>query len=50
MLKLIEFILANQGQATDYQIIVEGVKLFPLGVELKVNFLPASKSIDVLVP
>ncbi len=50
MIKLIEFILANQGKATDYQIIVQGVKILPLGVELKVNFLPGGKSVDVLVP
>lgn len=54
MVELINFILKWDGDGTDYQVIVVGVNLMPIGVKLKVNFLPANgapgSSINVDIP
>jgi hypothetical protein len=47
---LIQLILKHQGNSTDYRIEIEGVRVVPLGVELKITHLPSKEQIEVAVP
>lgn len=54
MIALVNFILKNGGEGTDYRITVVGVNLMPIGVKLKVEYLGGtsvpSPSISVDIP
>ena len=48
--KLVNFIIEHQGVGTDYRIEVVGVRILPVGVKLKITFLPEPDSISLSVP
>jgi hypothetical protein len=50
MNELIQLILKHQGTPNDYRIEVEGVRVMPLGVELKITHLPSQEQIEIAVP
>lgn len=48
--KLIQLILKHKGNSTDYRIEIVGVKVLPIGVELKITHLPTSDNANLIVP
>lgn len=47
---LIKLILDHKGKSTDYRIQIKGVRVLPLGVELKIIHLASQDSATLAVP